>query len=111
MLKRTARLRSAEDYALAYRKGRRVRALGFTCLIVPGQGDFRVGVVASKKVSPKATVRNRYRRWVYAALRENKAKLPARGYHLVFTVSPNIKPLTYRDVCISVGRIVTGLAA
>jgi ribonuclease P protein component len=106
MLKRTARLTSEQDYAAVYRRGRRLRARGFICVALATPTPTRLGVVVSKKVSTKATIRNRYKRWLWAAARELKATIPTRGYALVLTVSPSIARLTYSDVRTDLAQII-----
>src|SRR5437016_2306965 len=109
MLARGQRLTSEQDYTRVYRRGRRFRSGSFSCSVLPVTTPTRLGVVVSKKVSFKATVRNRYKRWLWAACRELKALIPLRGYHLVLSVSPSISHASYQDVHRELERLFTSL--
>ena len=109
MLARQFRLTSDKDYALVYRRGRRFRGPGFTCSVLSVTSPTRLGVVVSKKVSLKATVRNRYKRWLWAAVRDLKAAIPAQGYHLALSATPGIATQTYQGIHQELERLFASL--
>jgi len=109
MLARAQRLTSEQDYARVYRRGRRFRSSSFNCSVLPVPGPTRLGIVVSKKVSLKATVRNRYKRWLSASCRELKTLIPKQGYHLVLSVSPSIGKTSHPDIHRELERLFTSL--
>ncbi len=110
MLARSFRLTSEQDYTRVYRRGRRFRSPSLNCSVLPMAAPTRLGVVVSKKVSLKATVRNRYKRWLWAACRELKTLVPKQGYHVVLSVSPGIAKASYQDVRRELERLFTSLS-
>ena len=97
MLPRRWRLKSPQTFALAYRRGRRLRANGFVCwrLPQPASSPTQIGIVVSKRVSPLASKRNLYRRRLWAAVRENKKFFPGGGEAIVVVGTPTIANQSY----------------
>lgn len=96
MLPRANRLKHRRDFIAVYQKGIRrqtshlaLRALRFSEKAQQSQPQTptRIGIVVSQKVSKRATVRNRIKRQIRAALRQLLPRI-ARGWQLVIVVRP-----------------------
>ncbi|MAY79716.1 MAG: ribonuclease P protein component [Deltaproteobacteria bacterium] len=81
------RLRNTRDIQRVQRLGRRIRLPHMLVLYMPGTLDqSRVGFTVSRKVG-NSVVRNRVKRWLREAVRENKEQLPS-GIDLVIIAHP-----------------------
>lgn len=81
MLKTQNRFHGRVSLLRVFRSGTTFRAAGCSVRFVPSRnGEFRAGVVVSKKVSKSAVVRNRIRRRVYAYLSAVKPTLKPGDY-------------------------------
>lgn len=108
MLGRKWRLTSTKEYNLVYRRGRRVRASGFTFFYLPIKVDHtQLGVVVSNKVANKANKRNLYKRRLWAAFAEFKKQVPLQGYNLVLVAHPNINQQPYQNILKEVKRVLS----
>lgn len=86
MIGRQYRFHGYGSLRYVYQKGKTIRG-PFTALkYAPNsrRSKYRLAVVVSKKVNKSAVVRNRIRRRVYEAFRQNIN--PDQAYDLVFTV-------------------------
>jgi ribonuclease P protein component len=107
MLGRKWRLTSTKEYNLVYRRGRRVRAGGFTFFYLPIKTDHtQLGVVVSNKVANKANKRNMCKRRLWAAFAEFKKQIPPKGYNLVLVANPTINQQTYQNILKEVKRVL-----
>lgn len=87
MLGRTHRFHGLKALNGVYKRGSTVRAsmLGLRYASRGDERPYRVAVVVSKKVNKSAVARNRIRRRVYDAVRENSAGIRP-GTDMIFTV-------------------------
>lgn len=87
-------------FAVAYRRGRKLRAEGFMCWRLPqaAKSPTKIGIVVSKKVSPLASKRNLYRRRLWAAIRENKKIFSNQGEIIVIVATAPISQQTYANL-------------
>lgn len=98
MLARAARSLSDPEIARLYRTGKYVRSSFLSARISKCPGSqTRFAVVVSKKISKKATVRNRSRRRVYAAIRGLYPTLPG-GYGIIISVHNDIGRGPYQAI-------------
>jgi ribonuclease P protein component len=95
---RSKRLRKRADFLRVQASGARVQTRSFVVLIAPGagEGDCRLGIVASRKVGG-AVERNRAKRLVREAFRRQAGLFPAR-VDVVIVVRPVIVGLSQEDV-------------
>lgn len=89
MIAQKNRFSSSAEVRRLYSAGRPARTSVFALRSVPTNGDWKLGVVVSKKVHKSAVVRNRIRRRVYEVARKNYAdRLQGRRWLItVFDVS------------------------
>lgn len=93
MLPRNERISSKQMRALprpTVRFNRDVLSISY----VADEDRFAVAIIVSKKVSKKAVVRNRIRRWLYAVAAENKNQLP-KGQYIV-RINPAARSVSRR---------------
>ena len=70
MLPKKNRLKKKKDFARVYRQGELIKGNFLIVKIIDNQLDYsRFGIVVSKKVSKKATVRNKAKRRLREAIR------------------------------------------
>lgn len=75
-LPRSAKLTRASEFQQAFKNRRVISDRYFRLFTVPGEHP-RLGMVVSKRVSPKAVVRNRVRRLIRESFRRARPRLPA----------------------------------
>lgn len=87
MISSNHRFHGRTSLTYAYKRGTAVRhpQLVLRCALNQRRSTYRVAVVVSKKVAKSAVVRNRIRRRIYEAVRDNSPAI-AGSYDLVFTV-------------------------
>lgn len=108
MLGRSWRLTSTKEYNLVYRRGRKVRASGFTFYYLPIKVTHtHLGVVVSNKVANKANKRNLYKRRLWAAFAEFKKQVPPKDYNLVLVAHPSISQQTYQNILKEIKRVLS----
>jgi ribonuclease P protein component len=90
VIARKHRFHGYSSLRYAYRQGVTVRGQYSTLKYARNnrRTSYRVAVVVSKKVSKSAVMRNRIRRRIYEAVRENI--VPNEPYDLIFTVFSDI---------------------
>ncbi|WP_022851147.1 ribonuclease P protein component [Limisalsivibrio acetivorans] len=96
-LRKSERLRNNTDYQ---RVIRRKRIFG-RCLAIyyapSAEEQNRYGFIAGKKVSPRAVVRNRIKRYFKEICRNSKDLTPA-GFDLVFRALPPAGKASYKEI-------------
>jgi ribonuclease P protein component len=117
-LSKANRLRSRQDFNAVYRKGKRRKSSYLTVIVLrrlplknskqhngsTGQvatvksalQPTRVGISISQKVSKRAVVRNRLKRWIKVAARSLLPKFPT-GWDVVVIVQPEATQCDYRQ--------------
>lgn len=113
-LSKINRLRSRQDFNTVYRKGLRRKSSYLTLLALRRLPEklwqrasgckvadvavmpTRVGISISLKVSKRAVVRNRIKRWLKAAARSLLPKFPV-GWDIVIIVQPEATQCDYRQ--------------
>lgn len=98
MIARAYRLRTAADFNKTYQRGRSTNA--DVLYIKSYQSHFsssRVAVVASKKVSKRAVVRNRCKRRVIEIVRKNWDHIEP-GHNFIITIKQDISNVSAPDV-------------
>jgi ribonuclease P protein component len=117
-LSKANRLRSRQDFNAVYRKGKRRKSSYLTVIVLrrlplkdskqrngsTGQGatvesalqPTRVGISISQKVSKRAVVRNRLKRWIKVAARSLLPKF-STGWDVVVIVQPEATQCDYRQ--------------
>lgn len=94
MLARVHRLRAAADFNKTYKFGRSTNAETFYIKVFQTHYETsRVAVVASKKVSKRAVVRNRCKRRVVEIVRKDWSSINP-GYNIIFTIKSDISKLS-----------------
>lgn len=76
MLSRTARVTNRDDYDRVFAKGRTVHGSHLSVRTLPDDGPARLGFIVGKRVSLRATKRNRLKRRLRATARVMYDKLP-----------------------------------
>jgi ribonuclease P protein component len=93
MLPREKRLANPRDFKRVYQKGSFFSAGIFNAKYLPNKLDFtRIGIVVSKKISKKATERNKIKRLFREAFRALHQEVPT-GLDIVVNVNPNAQGL------------------
>ena len=117
-LSKANRLRSRQDFNAVYRKGKRRKSSYLTVIVLrhlPPKDSHkrndrtesvataktaiqptRVGISISQKVSKRAVVRNRLKRWLKIAARALLPKFPT-GWDVVVIVQPEAAQCDYRQ--------------
>lgn len=105
MLPSDHRLSQKGDFDQIFKKGAAFRSKSLNLRYLKRkEGNFRVAIVVSAKVSKKAVVRNHLRRQISEAVRLNK---PKDSYDLVFIVKPGADKLKSADLRSEVVQILT----
>lgn len=103
MLPKQSRL-TREQFQAVFRSSRRISLPGLLLLYAPAS-IFRASVVVSKKVSSKATDRNRLRRMLYDLLSSSVEKCECVGSYILIA-QPSVNTLTQKDI---IAGLETGL--
>lgn len=98
MLKRNNRIFSRKEFEEVKVAGYLYRGGLISGLILKkNDKEKRFGIIVSKKISKKAVERNKVRRLVYLAVRENMEKF-SEGLRVIFLVRPEIINKKYEEV-------------
>jgi ribonuclease P protein component len=111
MLSRANRLRRATAFSRVYRLGRTAggHMLVVRALRTGPTATARVGIVVGTKVSKRATVRNRLRRQLRAAVRP---RLPAtRGFDLVIIAKSSALRQPFATLAAECARLIDRLTS
>ena len=91
------RLRRQKDFQQVAAKGKKYFSDFFMIKVLPkSEGEIKIGIVVSNKVSKKAVVRNRLKRWISADLYQYLDKLPLADYLIL--VKPPIADKSHEDI-------------
>ena len=98
MLPRSERLRLKVDFAGLRQKGQRLNRRHVSLVFCPDD-DYRklVGFIVSKRVSPKAVIRNRVKRRLRAAYNEARQWAPAK-YNYLIIARPEAASANYTEL-------------
>lgn len=80
---RPARVRARAEFDLVFKQGRRVAAPMLALHVLPDAAPPRLGLAVSRKVDPRAVVRNRIKRCLRDQFRTLRGQLPQGAYVLV----------------------------
>jgi ribonuclease P protein component len=94
MLKKKQRL-SRSEFGLVLKTGKRIHSEHFSLMYRTAESS-KYGLVVSKKIAKKATIRNRIRRQLYAIFGECAANVTNR--HVVLLTKPTITSLQFSDL-------------
>ena len=99
MLPKTNRLTKSREIQVVLRKGQGIKRKSLLLKIgtQPALSPPRFAVVVSRKVSKKATVRNKIRRRILEALRREMGGI--KGVHCVVMALPGSATLGFKDIC------------
>lgn len=106
MLASSNRLRKTRDISRVHSRGRFSNAENMTAKFVKnGHPGSRIVVVVGKKISKKATVRNRIRRRLAAELNTQWETVPS-GYDIVIMVRADISELPTAQVRAHISQLI-----
>ena len=107
MLSKKYRFHSRGGVRYVYQKGKTVRRPKMSLVFVPNSRGFtRIAVVVSKKVLKTAVGRNRIRRRVYEALRQNMDYIPKKTDYVFVVFSKEIKEMPFNELEKLLGELV-----
>jgi ribonuclease P protein component len=113
-LREDARLRNPAEFRAVYNSGRRFDSRLMTVFVlVGGRVRHRLGITASKKMSRRAVDRNRTKRLLREAFRQNSAGLDAlkNRYDWVINARRSMLEVKSQAVAEAFGRIVAQVQA
>ena len=107
MLSKKYRFHSRGGVRYVYQKGKTVRKSRMSLVFCDNsRGVTRIAVVVSKKVSKTAVSRNRIRRRVYEALRQNFEYIPLKRDYIFVVYSPDVLSMPYSELVKLLGELV-----
>lgn len=107
MLAKKYRFHSRGGVRYVYQKGKTIRRSKISLVFCDNNRGFtRVAVVVSKKVTKTAVSRNKIRRRVYEALRENFEYIPLKRDYIFVVYSADVLTLPYPDLVKLLGELV-----
>jgi len=106
-LPREIRLRGAGEFQAVFERGKRVERPAFVALWIPTPGRQKVGFTVSRQVRG-AVKRNRARRRLRAAFRQERAALPS-DTSVVFVGRPLVQSVSFDVLVQSLGEVLTML--
>jgi ribonuclease P protein component len=106
MPQKESRLKKTKEFEEVFSKGKGFRQGGLFLKVKEGtEGGSRFGIVVSKKVSKQATARNRMRRLIREALRQEREQIK-NGAEAVIVVLPEFKENDFKEVQIHVHNLL-----
>jgi ribonuclease P protein component len=100
-----ARLRKGSEYAQVFSKARRIGGLCFGLHALPHEADeARLGMAVSRKVDPRAVVRNRIKRRLRDTFRRLRSRLRPGDY--VFSARPAAASATPEQLRTEIVRLL-----
>ena len=111
MLPRSWHLIAPSHFAIVYKRGSFKRYPGFVWRQIKGGGQLntKIAVVASKKVTNKAVLRNLYKRRIWAVLKDFKGTIPNKQWLIVIQINKNIEKMSFLDLKKYLKQAVDGL--
>ena len=107
MLKKEYRFHSRGGVKYVYQHGKTIRHSKMSLVFCDNTRGFtRIAVVVSKKVAKTAVARNRIRRRVYEALRQNMEFIPLRRDYIFVVYSADFLSMSYPEVVKTLGELV-----
>lgn len=107
MLSKKYRFHSRGGVKYVYRKGKTIRKSKMSLVFCDNTRGFtRVAVVVSKKVCKTAVSRNRIRRRVYEAIRQNFEYVPKERDYIFVVYSADILRMPYNELIKLLGELV-----
>ena len=106
-LPREARLRGAGEFQAVFERGKLVERPAFVALWIPTPGRQKVGFTVSRQVRG-AVKRNRARRRLRAAFRQERAAFPS-DISVVFVGRPLVQSVSFDVLVQSLGDVFTML--
>jgi len=106
-LPRETRLRGAGEFQAVFERGKRVERPAFVALWIPTPGRQKVGFTVSRQVRG-AVKRNRARRRLRAAFRQERAVLPS-DISVVFVGRPLVQSVSFDVLVQSLADVLTML--
>ncbi len=99
------RLRRQKEFQQVASRGKKYFSDFFMIKVLPkSEGEVKIGIVISNKVSKKAVVRNRLKRWISADLYQYLDKLPLADYLIL--VKPSAAERKHKDITNSLFNIL-----
>ena len=107
MLSKEYRFHSRGGVKYVYQKGKTIRKSKMSLVFCDNAKGFtRIAVVVSKKVSKTAVSRNRIRRRIYEAIRENMEFVPQKRDYIFVVYSGDIIRMPYKELVKLLGELV-----
>lgn len=107
MLAKKYRFHSRGGVKYVYQKGKTIRRAKMSLVFCDNSRGFtRIAVVVSKKVSKTAVSRNRIRRRVYEAIRQNFEFIPPKRDYIFVVYSADILKIPYSELVKLLGELV-----
>jgi len=106
MLASQYRLRKKNDFAKVAKYGRKKHSAFFICYEYRSnqlQKFPRFGIVISQKISKKATIRNKLRRWIKSDLYKKKKLVPPHDYMILVKKEAVLK--THAELTMDLNRL------
>ena len=88
------RLKDRKDFQTIYQQGIRHKSSHLTLRGLPDKENMRIGITVSRKVSKKAVIRNRIKRWIRAIFRELLPYM-SPGWKIIIVVHPGASQCQY----------------
>ncbi|MDD5569228.1 MAG: ribonuclease P protein component [Candidatus Pacebacteria bacterium] len=105
MLSLKNRLKKEKDFERVFKQGKAAKnALFFLKGLDTGSANTRFGFIVSKKVSKKAVIRNKAKRWMRVIARENLPKIK-KGYDIIITAYPKIAGADINEARKEIGNL------
>ncbi len=106
MLKKKNRLKRKKDFGIVFKKGKGVKE-GFLFLkhVSNGLEDSRCGIVVSRKVSKKATVRNRIKRRLRDVVAQKLREIK-KGKDFVLVALPGLEAESFCEIEEMINRLL-----
>ena len=107
MLKKQFRFHSRGGVKYVYQKGKTVRKAQMSLVFCDNERGFtRIAVVVSKKVTKTAVSRNRIRRRVYEAIRQNMDLVPKKRDYIFVVYRKEVGTMPYNELVKLLGELV-----
>ena len=107
MICKKYRFHSRGGVRYVYQKGKTIRTPKMSLIFVKNSRNFtRIAVVVSKKVEKTAVGRNRIRRRIYEALRNNFEYIPKKTDYIFVVYSKDVMRMPFSDLEKLLGDLV-----